>query len=301
MFISKLTRIVEGYDPYGMHRVNGIKAAYVFFMLCIFNMMLNIPHVYFYYFYIPLTAMTAYVMVERIDDQYKVFTHAMFGTCCVVSLFNLLRPFPLFFLLAVFVSAMLLYIMAIHWKKLPLATVPIILSLAAYSLLYPNLNMNFHMIINNAMTTLLALVIILSSLILFPLSYYYRLWLRAFLFLLEEIIEHINMIREKKPIESLMIKGHTKHMMLFANRLPRSFPAWTILKISLLVHELHIKSSVPQSNITVMNEHELDVFIQELSDFRDAIKHEKLCNMHNIRHSSLLKIIRAWNHLCSIK
>ncbi|WP_240610456.1 hypothetical protein [Legionella qingyii] len=59
MFISKLIRIIEDYDPYGNHRVNGVKVTYVLLILFAVNFIFSIPNPYFYYFYIPITAMAA--------------------------------------------------------------------------------------------------------------------------------------------------------------------------------------------------------------------------------------------------
>ncbi len=219
MFISKLTHIIETYDPYGTHRLNGVKVVYVLLVLFAFNMFFYIPNVYFYYFFIPITAMTAEVLVENIEDKYKSFVYTILGSCVMALLFNILRPYPLLFLLIVFISAMSLYLIALHWIRLMIPLVPIILSLAAYSLLYPDLNANLNMVLNNALTTLCAMVIILGSLILFPLSYYYRLWLRSLILLLREILENFLIISENKTVKFSLIQGHTKHVVTFANML----------------------------------------------------------------------------------
>ncbi len=298
MFISRLTHIIENYDRYGIHRVNGVKVVYVLFVLFLFNLFFYIPSVYFYYFYAPITAMTVEVLFERVQDKYKAFIYAMMGTCVMVFLFNILRPYPLFFLFAVFVSAMLLYLLALQWKKILLPIVPVILSLAAYSLLYPNLNANLNMIVNNAITMLFALVIILSALVLFPLSYYYRLWLRAFGFLLEETFNHLLMIQDRQPVQVLLLQGHTKHMIMFANMLPRKLPTFTLLKINLLSNRLHLESCVPHGQFTAMRPEELSIFINHFSCFIKAIKSEKSYEITHDENPILLKLAQSWNDLC---
>jgi hypothetical protein len=237
-------------------------------------MFFDIPNIYFYYFYLPITAMTAETLFDRIEDKFKGFIYTMLGSSMMVLLFNSIRPYPFYFLFTVFICTILFYILAIHWKRMILPLVPIILSLATYSLLYSNLNTNFNMIINNMITTLFALIIIVSALILFPLSYYYRSWLRAFVLLLQEIIDNLCMIYEKKRIEISLIQGHTKHMVTFANMLPRQLPTRTILKINLLVNQLHLASCVDRSPFTEMSQDELQSLINEMIGFIESVRHD---------------------------
>ncbi len=62
MFISNLIRTIEAYDPYGLHRLNGTKVVYVLLTLFIVNLLFDIPNPYFYFFYVPITAMSAEVV-----------------------------------------------------------------------------------------------------------------------------------------------------------------------------------------------------------------------------------------------
>lgn len=298
MSISKLIPIIEAYDPYGIHRVNGLKSVYILLILYFFNMILNIPNVYFYYFYLPITAMTVETLFDNVKDKMTAFTYAVMGACTMVFLFNILRPYPLFFLYAIFLSSVCLYLLAIHKKPILIPTVPIILSLAAYSLLYPNLNSNIHMVINNAITTLVALMIIFSSLVLFPLGYYYRLWLRAYILLLQETVRNFHSIAEKKIAPFSLVMGHTKHTLLFAKMLPRSLPTFSILKMNFLANQLHLASCVRYSQYTEMTSEELNLIIQQISYLINAMKLEKLC-MIDSSHKDLSKLILTWNHICS--
>ena len=76
MFFSKLTHIIERYDRYGIHRLNGFKVVYILLILFLFNALFDIQNAYFYFFYIPITAMAAEVMGERVEQKYTFF---MFG------------------------------------------------------------------------------------------------------------------------------------------------------------------------------------------------------------------------------
>jgi hypothetical protein len=301
MFISKLTHIVEAYDPYGVHRLNGVKVVYILFILCLFNMLFHIPHVYFYYFYIPITAMSAEVMADSIKNKYRAFNYTMIGTCAMVFLFNILRPYPLIFLFSIFLSSIALYVFALNRSHIMIPLVPIILSLASYSLLYPDLNANFNMVLNNAITTMCSMMIILSSLILFPLSYYYRLWLRSFILLLQEILNNLLLIQDNKKTHPSLTQGHTKHLITFANMLPRKLPIYTILKINLLSNQLHMHSCVRSNQFTAMQPCELSSVIQVFQSFILSVKQEQPHPIPNFHNQMLTRLVQAWNYLCSKK
>lgn len=298
MFISRLIQTIECYDPYGLHRLNGMKVVYVLFILFLFNFFLNIPNVYFYYFYVPITAMSVEVVYERIKDKYYAFIATVLGTCLMVLLFDLFSPFPLFFLFAVFVCAALLYLMALRWLGFFMPLVPIILSLAAYSLLYPDLNINLRMAIDNLLTTLFALCIVLLSLWSFPLSYYYRLWLRAFLCLLEEILQNLVLIEKKRKPQPTLVQGHTKHLIVFSSLLSRKLPVFTILRLNFLINRLHLESCVEQSPLIALQSKELRVLIVQIKGFIMAVKSERPYRLSESHNDVFLKLVKTWNTLC---
>ena len=299
MFISKLTHIIENYDKYGNHRVNGVKVVYVLLILFLFNMVFTIPNVYFYFFYIPITAMTPEAQFEKITDKYRAFIYTVVGACIMVFLFNVLRPYPLFFLFCAFIASVGLYLIALHLELIMVPLVPVMLSLATYSLLYPSANANLYMIINNAITTIFSLLIILSALVLFPRSYYYRVWLRAFFFLLQETYNGFLAIQKGELVKLSLIQGHTKHIVTFARMIPRKLPVFTVFKINLLANRLHMASCVPQSDFTKMQPSELQTLIENFSIFMNSVKNEQPCYFTKIEHPCFAQLINAWNTLCS--
>ncbi len=298
MFISRLTPIIERYDPYGLHRLNGMKAMYVLFILFLFNFFLNIPNVYFYYFYVPITAMTVEVVYERVADKYRALIATVLGTCFMVLWFHVFSHFPLFFLFAVFVCAALLYLLVLRWLRFFMPIVPIILSLAAYSLLYPDLNLNIRMAIDNLMTTVFALCLTLLALWSFPLSYYRRLWLRAFLCLLNETLDNLELIRQNKRPQPTLVQGHTRHLIVFSSLLSRKPPFFTILRLNFLINHLHLESCVTQSSFFEMKQDELIVFIKQFTQFIHAVKSERPYLLLNTEQSAFLKLVKTWNTLC---
>ena len=298
MYISKLIHTIENYDPYGIHRLNGVKVVYVLLLLFLVNMFANIPNVYFHYFYIPITAMSAEVQFHRVEDKFRAFTFTMLGTVGMAFLFNLLNPYPLFFLLAIFVVAGALYVQTILRKPMLAPFVPVIFSLAAYSLSYPNLNDNIYMLLLNASKSLLAWVIILSALLFFPLSLYYRIWLRAFTLLLHETRNNWQIINQKHAPEVAVLLGHTSQMVNFAQMLPRTLPTFTILKINLLASRLHAQSCVYVSPFTQTNEQTRQVELKLMDSLIEAVTQEQPCQPVSLDNRCLSVLIQTWNTLC---
>ena len=298
MFISKLIHTVEQYDPYGMHRLNGAKAVYVLFILFTVNFYTDIPSVYFYFFYTPMTALTTEIIGDSVENKFKIFQTTLLGAIMMTFIFNLFNPYPWFFILFGFLGTFALYSYALRSRHDMLELIPVILSLAAYSVSYPNLNANIDLVINNAFTTFFALIVVLAALLFFPLSYYYRSWLRAFSLLLQEIMDNLISISQQKRIERPVIQGHTRALVLFARMLPRPMPTRSILKINLLIHEFHMMSAVTDSEFTRMDQGTLEQFIADWQLMRNAVLQERMCSIHSRMHPKLHQLIRTWNTLC---
>lgn len=298
MFISKLTRTIEAYDPYGIHRLNGTKVVYILLVLFVFNGIFSIKNPYFYFFYLPITALTAEVMMNTVEEKYKAYVYTMLGAAFMVLVFNMVRPYPLFFLIFAFFSTITLYLMALKRIPMMMPFVPIILSLAVYSLLYPTLNSSLILVLNNVLTILFALLIIIAALYLFPLSYYYRLWLRAFLLACNAITKQLATHLAGETNKTLLLKDEIKHMLLFSNMLPRHLPTHDVLKINLLIQTLYLKSEVKTSSLYHMKTEEIVALKQNLEALMLAIKTESPCHLTFEKDATFQNVIKTWNALC---
>ena len=298
MFISKLIHTVEAYDPYGIHRLNGSKVVYVFFILAACNLLFHIPNPYFNFFYLPITALTAEVMMPRLQDKYRAFIYTVLGACFMVMLFNMLRPYPLFFLVAIFIATAGLYLIALYRVPMLLPLVPIMLSLAAYSLLYPAANTNLKMLLENLFTTLVAMCVIVSALLLFPLSYYYRLWLRAFYRASKALLENLRCIHDAKPIVVSLFEEDIKHMLGFSSMLPKQLPFYSILKINLYMHQLKNQSEVKDSPLIHLDKTALSALMKNVELLVSAIEAEKPCEQNFTLLPAFTRLIQSWNALC---
>ncbi|MDX2345955.1 MAG: hypothetical protein QNK11_03675, partial [Legionella sp.] len=244
------------------------------------------------------TAMTAEVMMPRIQDKYRAFVYTIMGSCLMVILFNMFRPYPLFFFVAVFAATASLYLMALHRVRMMLPLVPIMLSLAAYSLLYPTLNANLKMLLENLFTTFVAMLVIISALLLFPLSYYYRLWLRAFRLACQALLANLLLIYQKQHVTVSLFEEDIKYMLDFSNMLPRKLPVYSILKINLLIHQLKNQSEVKESVLMHLDDKSLASLIQNVKLLIQAIEKETPCDLIFMQDAIFTKLIQTWNHVC---
>lgn len=297
MFISKLNNIIEAYDPYGTHRINGVKASYVLLILFAVNFIFSIPNPYFYYFYIPITALAAEVAGETLKKKNLLLFYCILWSTVSAFLFDIFSITPFFPVFAFFYS-FLLYLIAIDSRLHTIVIAPIALSLGAYSLLYGEINTSVYSILNNCLTTLIAMTVVFAALAFFPRSYYYRLWLRALLLLLTQIIEHLSLMVNNQQIVFDPVHGHTTNLVRFSKMLPRTFPLRTIWKINLLMNRLHLMVCVTEANTIMMKSDQLKLLIQDLLVFKNAIEKEHPCELEDVPWDILNKLIHSWNYLC---
>jgi hypothetical protein len=298
MYMSKLIHLVDDYDKYGIHRINAVKVVYILLLLFMFNGVFSVPRPYLYYFYVPITALNAEIMFERISDKYQAFIYTILGSAVMIFFFNILKFNGIYLLCFSFFSSLGLYFIILRKMRHLWPIMSIILSLAAYSLMYPDTSKNLNMITNNFITTILAEMVIIVALFLFPLSYYYRAWLRAFLLLLKEILTNLEAIQSKQIVTDPLIQDHTKQVLTFANMLPRRFPTFSIFKLILLVNQLHLASCVEKSQITKLSREKLQLLIDNLSLFIQAVIQERPCIGFK-SCKDFRKIIITWNYICS--
>ncbi len=300
MCISALNERIEAYDPYGEQRLNGIKVVYIVMILFAVNFALPIPNPYFYFFFAPVFSMIAEIAGQTIAEKYRNFFHCMIFSIITVFVFDYFAAYWFIFVLVFFYS-LILYYSVINKQVYVVSIVPISLAMGAYSLLYEESNTNFYYIANNTLTLLLAMAVIFGALLCFPLSYYYRLWLRAVLLLTQQIIEHASIILQHKEIIFDPVKGHTTRLFRYANMLPRDFPTYSILKISCLLNDLHLKICVPEYDELIFDEQKINVLIEELTTFKAAVEQERPCELKNTSFMELDKIIHSWNYVLKME
>ncbi len=296
MFISKLNEHMDAYDPYGEQRVNGVKVVYLVLVLFAVNFILPIPNPYFYFFFAPIFSMIAEIAGTSIKEKYRNMISCMIISIITVFIFNYFSAFWFVFMLVFFYS-LILYLSFINKQVFVVSIIPISLAMGAYSLLYEKINTDFYLIFNNSLTQVLAMLVILAALIFFPLDYYYRLWLRALLLLTQQVIDHANIILKHQQIIFDPVKGHTTRLFRYAYMLPRNFPYHSILKISCLINDLHLKVSVPEHDELLFDEDKIKLLIETLTTLKTSIEQEKICELKATPFIEVNKLIKSWNYV----
>ncbi len=299
---TRLASIIEEYDKYGEYRINALKGTYAFFMLSLVYMIYDVPHPYFNFFYLPLTALTAEMAGETVKSKYWLFFHATMGSIIAVFLFNILAPYPIFFAFFVFLYSLLHYIIALHYIKNIFLPIPIVLSLAIYSLAYGEIYTDAYMAFNNALVSLVAMIIIIGALVLFPCYYYLKAWRRAYILLLKQILNNFVITKNNQPNQSIAtgaIQGHMIKVVKYSRLLSHRFPIFSILKTNFLVNDLRVLSCVIDQDVIKATPQELDSLINNLHLLIVAIVKKSPCMVSNEKNGTLQKMIHSWNYLCS--
>lgn len=288
----------DTYDKYGEYRINALKGIYIFFILATFNMIYSVPNPYFYFFYLPLTALTSEMLGENKPAKYWLFFHATMGGIVAVFLFNLFIPYPIFFEFFVFFYSIIHYLIALHIVKNLLIPIPLALSLASYSLVYGEISTDIYIDLNHILISFSAMLIIMAALLLFPSYYYFKAWHRAYLLLLKQILENLYCIQLNQPIQ-ILVKGHITKAVKYSHMLSHRFPVFSVLKTNLLANDLRILSSSIDQKEIVIQPHTLNHLITHLQLFIEAVEKKTQCMVSNEKNVTLQKMIHSWNYLCS--
>lgn len=306
MFISQLKNSLNNYDPFGEHRINGLKAVLVLELLFLFNYIYSIPNPYFYYFYVPLTAFAAEIAGTTLKDKFVFYFFSVMGAILAVFIFNVSSSNKTFFVIVVLFYSLLLYWVAIYKLRSLFVPVPLILSLAAYSLLYSANDNNFYIALNHSLQSFVAMLVVMAGLVLFPRGYYLWVWRKALFQLLSKVSEYTAHISRGEPVEIPIIQG-TIMMQRYALMLSPRMRVFSILKITLLAMDLVMSLAyleafqkqlqAPyiiflQRYVTLLSNacrswSELPIPEHDVQIFQET---------HELR--TIYNLIKSWNYLC---
>jgi hypothetical protein len=307
MFISQLKDKLHAYDKYGEHRTNGLKILFILQLLFLFNYIYSVHNPYFYFFYVPLTAFTAEILGNTLEEKYLFLLFTITGCAISIFLFGLFSVYKLFFVFFVFFYSLFLYYLVIHHLKKMLALVPLILSLAVYSLIYENADSNFYIALNHMLETLVAMGLIFIGLYLFPKKYYFIIWQRAFLEVLTKL-EFLTQELYEERIETIPVFSGIIIMGKYSKMLPHSIHYYSVLKITLLAFELIMSLSYILSFRKKIKTAYIKVFNHYLKLMLEACKKKRPVFISNhdhilLKQSHELKVLRrlilSWNYLCT--
>lgn len=307
MSISQLVHKLKEYDAFGEHRINGFKALYLIELLFLFNFLSTLTNPYFYYFYVPLTAFAAEIAGNTLRDKYLFLFYTLLGSTLTIFLFGLFSEYKIFFIFFVFSFALFIYFIALYQIRSMFVAAPLILSLAVYSLIYKNADSNLYIALNNAVKTLVAMLIMFIGLYTFPKKYYLFIWRRALQHALDNIALLVKKIYEEE-LKSLPIISGIIMMERYSKMLSRRMHYFSVLKITLLTFELVMSLSYMLSFKKSLQTHYMTALHQYLLQISNACKARRplFLSAHDVGvlHEShelkvLYRLILSWNFLCS--
>jgi len=188
-----------------------------------------------------------------------------------------------------------------------LLIIPLILSLAVYSLIYTNQDNNFYVALNHVLQIIVAMLVIFAGLSIFPKKYYLAIWHRA----LCQVLINMEILTEK------ICKGEVKTVPIFpsiiimerySKMLSRKMKYYSILKITLLAFEIIMSLSYLvafKKNVKIQY---IKLFHHYLLLIRDAcikkeaivIKTRELAFFNETHELKVLyQLILSWNYLCN--
>ena len=308
MFISQLKDKLLAYDPYGEHWINATKALFALQLMMVFNFFSSMQNPYFYYFYAPLTCFTAEITGTTLEEKYLFLLFTLLGSALSIFLFDVLSIYKTFFVFFVFFYSLGLYFIVL--KKLPnmLVVVPLILSVASYSLIYGSYTTgNFYVALNHALLTLAATVVIFIALYLFPQKCYFVIWRRAFCDVIANL-ESFSLKIINQEAKTVSISAGTIMMARYAKMLPRWMKYLTILRLTMLAFELVMGMSYLFSFQKQVDKAHVVTLHSYLARFSTVCKkHKPLAlkpqeaSVFNETHElrTLYKLIVSWNYLCA--
>lgn len=306
MFISQLKAKIDAYDKFYEFRINGLKALFVLELMFLFNFIYTVSNPYFYFFYVPLTAFAAELAGNTLKEKYFLLFFTLMGTTLAIFLFGVLSEYKALLVFFVFFFSLAIYYIAIYKIKGMFVAAPLILSLASYSLIYGNSNSNFYIALNHALQTIVATIIILVGLYMFPKTYYLTIWRRAF----HDVLVNLEAITAricKEDVKTIPIFSGIIMMERHSRMLSKQMRCYSILKITLLSFELIMSMSylitfqkqIKIQYIVVLHKYLLalsEVCLKQLPVNIAAHELAVMNETHELR--TLYQIILSWNYLC---
>jgi len=306
MFISQLKNKLLDYDKFGIHRTDGLKVMFIFFIMIFVELFTNIKHPYFYYFFVPINCMNAELIGTDLKEKYFYLFVCLLGAIITIFFFNLFSIYKTFFILFVFFYTLAFYYFFIVKFEKMIPIVPLILGLGSYSLIYVNQSSNLYIAMNDALQTIAASGVMFAGLYLFSKRYYLIIWDRAF----NDMMVNLEVLTAgicKGEVSAVGTFPGLTVMSRYSKMLPQNIKCYSILKITLLTHELLMSMSyliVFEKQLQMEYVMILHAYITKLS--RACKQHEPLAipikerPIFNATYQlkTLYQLILSWNYLC---
>jgi len=294
MFISPLIEKINAYDPFRIHYCNGLRALVALLSLFVINYFYSINNPYFYFFYIPITCLSLETLGETNIEKAKIYFLSVLWSAIGVAIFSLTANHPVLELGVVFTFSLGVYYVFIKCYPHPLISAATILSLSAYGLNYQNLNL--YKVGNNFGITMLAAVIIVVVLNLFPKKMYLQIWCRIFCRSLS-LANNLSLAQRPQD-EALQIFKLFPLLLRYARISKQTNLIKTTLSLQTFLHHCIARQIYPH----YFTEHK-DMLQQNLNYLFIQVQQNSPCQLVKFSKSNptaviLYNIARDWNRIC---
>ena len=309
MFISKLVAKLEAYDPFCLHRVNGLKAVFILELLFFVNLVYRIKDPFFYYFFIAMIGLLVEPAGKTVREKYVLVFLTLIGSIVSVLLFGILSINQTLLVFFVFFYLLIFYFLAIRHFPILIVPVPIVFSLAAYSLLYAPHDRDFYVALNHGIVTLVALVVVFSGLISFPHRYYWKIWHRALSKVLENVEHSMTRLFQGEPL-TVPVMSSTIILERYSRMVFRHKNYFSILKITLYAFQLVMALSYSATFQQRLNQDLQALFLKYLGELRQSFQDQQRVLINTVdvptflatqELKTLYGLMRSWNYVCSVK
>lgn len=307
MSMSPLKNKLVAYDKYGIHRTDGLKVMFVFIIMVFVEAYTNLRHPYFYYYFVPINCLNAELIGSNLKEKYLYLILCLVGSSVTIFFFNLFSVYKIFFILFVFFYTLAIYLFFIVQYEKMIPVIPLMLGLGSYSLIYVDQGSNLYIAINDVLHTIAAGAVMFACLYLFPKHYYLLIWSRAF----KEMLKNLEVLTERICKQEISMVGAFTGLTVmnrYSKMIPRQAKYFSVLKITILVHQLMMSLSY----LIVFQKHlemgYVKVFHAYIVKLDNACQHNEALlipmrdrEIFNATYQLkiLYQLILSWNYLCS--
>lgn len=297
MFIYRLIEKLQTYDPYHIHYWNGVRAVIALIGLFTVNYFYAVENPYFYYFYVPMTCLSLEVLGGTVMEKNRLFMYGVFWSALAILLFGLCAHHPVLELIVIFVFSVFIYQHFIAYYQYPLISAATVLSLAAYSMNYHNID--FYMVWYHFGITIFAGTIVFAVLNLLPSKIYFLIWYRIFSQNLTLVLRLFQAQGDRQLAMKILASFP---LQLRYARMPQQKRV-NLLKLSARFHELveNLVAMVLFSEYFFENHQALQ---KNLSYLSHHVNQRTPCLLELFERSNateelIYKIAKDWNTLCA--
>jgi hypothetical protein len=305
MFISKLNKALNYYDPYGQLRVNSFQTLTVLICFFLINFIYSPPYLETLIIILAFGLLGTAKIVSFYKRQQATIIFSVVTTIYAI-LVNMVREYNFLSVLMVGFGMGTMFLLS---RKFPfMAGIAVMANLLAVVVIkFPSAG-NSYVYLNFIILICFYLIICLGIMNLFPRVYYVRVWLRACFLTLDAFDEYfrISAIDGDTPLDDRKIK-HFITLNSFTRNISIKDHGFRLRRMNILIMKLYMFLIAARNNVAISTETELITIANALKEICLAISESRPCTntalttkIKDSKQYVILEELRSsWNKLCS--